>query len=780
QLIWPTIEENGVTRPKKYSELTPSEAIQADCDFKATDIILQDESVGVNYDKLDMETWSPDGLQQKQMDQSYVHVIHELHLHGIHVIPNMHEADQCSLYANVLTSLTSVINLLHSGGRLNSFPELFGYLRLLTKLRNSSNPRQQARIHDGKVTVQHIQGRQISYATSTSNTYTPGTSASTNGKQRAVICYNCKGEDPEIPEGQATQSIITHNSTYQADDLDAYDSDCDELNTAKIVLMANLSHFGSNALAEIKNSNLDNNMLHQDPIPSTRPTIVKVPSELPKVSMDNSDSNQSAPSFNKYFELNELKAHSREKDTVIKKLKEKVTSLSGNLDNDKVKKDIDEIETINIELEHWVSKLVTENGHLKQTYKQLYDSISHHGKAVVKNAVTSPTIAPKMYEIDVQPIASRLLHNRMVHYEYLRSTKEQAVTLREIGEHGKSQNPLNSSLDYACSTKKDRISRTPSKSQKNKVEAHSRNVNSSLNKKICVVKSKGTATVQQSKLNINSDVTCGKSNGCMLSSNHDLYALNVTNDVKARFKSNSVKKNSKRKVWKPAGKVFNKTRYIWRPTGRTFTIVGSACPLTRISKTTEVPLRKPVTLENDTHKPVVTLVHSRKPRRSKTSVPTRKSEINKSMIANNKEPSKSEEFKVSNVPSSSLDECRSSKLFSLIMGFGDYQRGNVTILRVYYVEGLDHNLSSVRQFCDSNLEVAFRQHTCYVCNLQGVDLLTGSRGNNLYMLSIGDMMTSSPICFLSKALKTKSWLWHRRLSHLNFGAINHLARQSLV
>nr|GEY67417.1 hypothetical protein [Tanacetum cinerariifolium] len=115
-----------------------------------------------------------------------------------------------------------------------------------------------------------------------------------------------------------------------------------------------------------------------------------------------------------------------------------------------------------------------------------------------------------------------------------------------------------------------------------------------------------------------------------------------------------------------------------------------------------------------------------------------------------------------------------------IMGYGDYQIGNVTISRVYYMEGLGHNLFSVRQFCDSNLEVAFRQHTCFIHNLDRVDLLTGSRGNNLYTLSLQDMMASSPICLLSKASKTKSWFWHHRLSHLNFEAINHLARQGLV
>nr|GEZ26085.1 retrovirus-related Pol polyprotein from transposon TNT 1-94 [Tanacetum cinerariifolium] len=117
---------------------------------------------------------------------------------------------------------------------------------------------------------------------------------------------------------------------------------------------------------------------------------------------------------------------------------------------------------------------------------------------------------------------------------------------------------------------------------------------------------------------------------------------------------------------------------------------------------------------------------------------------------------------------------------SKIMGYEDYQIGNVTISWVYYMEGLRHNLFSVGQFCDSDLEVAFRQHTCFIRNLDGVDLLTGSQGNNLYTLSLQDMMASSPIYLLFKASKTKSWLWHRRLSHLNFGAINYLAMQGLV
>ncbi|GJT90749.1 retrovirus-related pol polyprotein from transposon TNT 1-94, partial [Tanacetum coccineum] len=183
-----------------------------------------------------------------------------------------------------------------------------------------------------------------------------------------------------------------------------------------------------------------------------------------------------------------------------------------------------------------------------------------------------------------------------------------------------------------------------------------------------------------------------------------------------------------------------------------------------ITTTTEVPLRKPTTLENETPKPVVTLVYSRKPRKSQTNVPVSKSKVLKSVSANKKEPSQSWGSIVSDVPSSSLDECRSSKLFSVkfrndhmvkIMGYGDYHIRNVTISRFYYVEGLGHNLFSVGQFCDSNLEVAFCQHICFIRNLEGVDLLTGSRGNNLYSLSLGDMMASSPICLLSKASKTR-------------------------
>ncbi|GJR00149.1 integrase, catalytic region, zinc finger, CCHC-type containing protein [Tanacetum coccineum] len=295
-------------------------------------------------------------------------------------------------------------------------------------------------------------------------------------------------------------------------------------------------------------------------------------------------------------------------------------------------------------------------------------------------------------------------------------------------------------------TKKDKIRQTPSSTQKNKVEAHPRKVKSSLKNKDCVVQPKGTAHVQHSKLNANSELKCVKCNGCMLSDNHDLCVLDFINNVNARKKSKSVNKSSKRKVWKPTGKV--------------------------ITTTTKVPLRKPTALENETPKPVVTLVYSRKPRKSKTNVPISKSKVVQIVLwyldSGCSKHMTRDRSQLTNFVNKFLGTVKfRNDHVEKILGYGDYQIGNVTISRVYYVEGLGHNLFFVGQFCDSNLEVAFRQHTCFIRNLEGVDLLTGSRGNNLYTLSLGDMMASSPICLLSKASNYYvPGLWTRRFDHL--------------
>ncbi|GJT10715.1 retrovirus-related pol polyprotein from transposon TNT 1-94 [Tanacetum coccineum] len=115
-----------------------------------------------------------------------------------------------------------------------------------------------------------------------------------------------------------------------------------------------------------------------------------------------------------------------------------------------------------------------------------------------------------------------------------------------------------------------------------------------------------------------------------------------------------------------------------------------------------------------------------------------------------------------------------------ILCYGDLVQGTITIKRVYYVEGLNHNLSSVGQFCDANLEVAFRKTTCYIRDLKGNDILTGSRGTDLYSITLQDTPTPNLICLMAKATSSQAWLWHRRLSHLNFDTINLLSKNNIV
>nr|GFA99701.1 pyruvate, phosphate dikinase regulatory protein, chloroplastic [Tanacetum cinerariifolium] len=171
-----------------------------------------------------------------------------------------------------------------------------------------------------------------------------------------------------------------------------------------------------------------------------------------------------------------------EKDTVILKLKEKLKSFSGDVKERKVEREVEEIETLNLELDHKVTKLAAENKHLKQTYKQLFDSIKssrvqskeHYdalinkvnlksvevsdlnaslqekvlvitalkeqlsklkGKAVLTKAVSLNPIDPALLQVDVVPPVPKLRKNRIGHIDYIRHTQEEAATLRELVVH---------------------------------------------------------------------------------------------------------------------------------------------------------------------------------------------------------------------------------------------------------------------------------------------------------------------------------------------------------
>ncbi|GJZ35325.1 retrovirus-related pol polyprotein from transposon TNT 1-94 [Tanacetum coccineum] len=447
-LIWPTIEENGVTRPSKYSELSATDAIQADCDVKATNIILQglppevyalvsnhriakelweriqllmqgtsltkQERECKLYDEFDKFAYKKGEtlrdfylrfslllndmniynvkLEQFQVNTKFLNTLppewskfvtdvklvrdlhttnidqlhaylgqHEFHANEVRL---MHERNSDPLALVATHQMTQSPYQTHQNSYQNSQfqPQVslyqspqYGspYQSQQYSINQSSTPLSitypsndyQSSVHhnvysppssipqmeyaptvnqqhqqpefpqlDSGLTVpvfkqgddpidaiNHMMSFLSAVVTSryptTNNqlrnyrTYTPGASGSNFGKQRIVICYNCKGEEhmskqctkpkrkrddswlkdklllvqAQANEGQATQTVITHNAAYQADDLDAYDSHCDELNTAKVGLMANLSHYGSDVLAEVYiPDNMDNNMINQD------------------------------------------------------------------------------------------------------------------------------------------------------------------------------------------------------------------------------------------------------------------------------------------------------------------------------------------------------------------------------------------------------------------------------------------------------------------------------------------------------------------------------------
>nr|GEW01743.1 hypothetical protein [Tanacetum cinerariifolium] len=437
---------------------------------------------------------------------------------------------------------------------------------------------------------------------------------------------------------------------------------------------------------------------------------------------NNSFSQQSAPTFDQLFEINDLKAQSQEKDTVIVKLKERLKSLTH---TDYLRYTQEETTTLReiVESERLLNPLNTSLDYACKYTKriqelliilqQTYPCITDLGTKLM--AVNPKNNDKKIRLTEHIPLSGNTLAKTTSFINVVSITPVLSFTGINLLSSASGSQPQGN-------TKNDRIQRAPSKAKKNKLEDHHRTVRPSLNKKKSIVDTKAISSVTNSMLNVNADLKCATCNGCLFSDNHDSCVLAYINSVNASLKSKSVKKPVNRKIWQPTGK---------------------------IATTVIVPLMEPIPIESNTDKPVVTLVYSKKSKAAKKKVPVSNPKINKSLVANKTKPKNSWGSTSSNVPSS-LIECKLSNLFSdrsqlinfvqkflgtvkfgndhvvKIMGYGDYKIGNVTILRVYFVEGLGHNLFSVGQFCDSDLEVAFRQHTCFIRNLDGVDLPTGS------------------------------------------------------
>nr|GEU59372.1 retrovirus-related Pol polyprotein from transposon TNT 1-94 [Tanacetum cinerariifolium] len=429
---------------------------------------------------------------------------------------------------------------------------------------------------------------------------TLGTRERTLGQQRVVKCFNCqreghmtrhctepkmKRDDPSIAEGPVTPTVITNNVVYQADDFDAYDSDCDDITTAKVSLIANLSRYDSDVLSETYKQLYD----------SIKPIRVyaKEHSEalidqLNKKSVENSD----------------LNAQLQEKVFVISALKSDLDKLKG---------------------------------------KDIVDNAAR-----VSNATT---IAPGKYKLDPVILAPRDKNNRETHIYCLKHTMEQVDILRKIVEQAKSLNTLDNESYTACKSKpignkkNDKILQPSSSNIKNKVEAQPRKAN----KKNHVVEPIYDANVKHTLLNANPQL---------------IYV--------------------------------------------------------------KLPRKKTTHRSAETPKPKLRVYSQRHKQVKNVSLST-KAKIVESKISNNSEPKHSwgsnatgDRSKLTNFVYKFLGTVKfDSNQIAKIIGYGDYQIRNVTISRVYYVEGLGHNLFSVGQFCDSDLEVAFRKHTCFIRDLEG-------------------------------------------------------------
>ncbi|GJY89129.1 hypothetical protein Tco_0503757 [Tanacetum coccineum] len=292
---------DGATRPKEYTELTAAETIQADCDIKAINIILQGippkiyalvintkflNTLPAEWIKFVTDVKLVKDLHTTNVDQIHAHLEqHERHANEVRL---MHERNsdplalvasyqmiefpyqshqhsyknsqhqqqvspyQSSQYRAPLESqqYSRGNDLIDAINHVMSFLTVVVTSRYPTtnnQLRNSSNPRYHKDLHSRSKWKQF------------GETKDPQAHGQILNEEELAFLTNL-----DILEGQATQTVITHNAAYQADDLDAYDSDCDELNTAKVALKANLSHYGSDALAEVHNhDNMNNNKINQ-------------------------------------------------------------------------------------------------------------------------------------------------------------------------------------------------------------------------------------------------------------------------------------------------------------------------------------------------------------------------------------------------------------------------------------------------------------------------------------------------------------------------------------
>nr|GEX18654.1 retrovirus-related Pol polyprotein from transposon TNT 1-94 [Tanacetum cinerariifolium] len=607
-------------------------------------------------------------------------------------------------------------------------------------------------------------GRQNSMTTGSSRSYTSG-SGGTTRKQRVIVCYNCKGEghmskqctkpkrkrdkewfkdkvllvqakangqvlqeeeleflaNPRIVETSSTQYVVTNNAAYQADDLDAYDSDCDEINSAKIALMTNLSHYVSDNLAE----NLSSSALQDDLILSVIEQLKTQVVSYTKINQDNKNVNVMLT-------------------TKLERYKNQVRILTEQNNNDKAS--VSCAQSLEIKtLKHTLSEHLKENESLEPKVTLLKNDFQKEESRNIDKELALQKQAVEQHCVEKNKFQDKMKNVLKDNDRLLKQAISVDIVNIVVHDH----------VNSVCKTVNRDSSLLVVKEEKIKRELEEiEMINIELDHMVTKLVAKNEHLKQTYKKLYDSN----KSSRVRSKEQCDdlIKQVNIKSAENSNLNASLQEKvlviaSLKETLSKLKGKAVVTEAVTLHPIDSELLKIDVAAlaPKLRNNRTAHTDYLRHTQEETTTLREIV------------------------------------ESERLLNPLNTSLDyaccpNCSLNDHVAKIMGYDDYKIRNVTILRVYFMEGLGHNLFSVGQFCDSDLKVAFRQHICLIRNLDGVDLLTGSRGNNLYTLSLQDMMASSPICLLSKASKTKSWLWHRRLSHLNFGAINHLARQGLV
>ncbi|GJS64356.1 hypothetical protein Tco_0678920 [Tanacetum coccineum] len=393
-LIWPTIEENRVTRTKKYAELSATEKIQADRDLKATNIILQglpfDIYSLVNHHRVAKNLWEKVQLQIK------------LHAYVDNTeLQCQWKSSQCVNFIQVYFAL--VANHEMTPSHFNTYQSSYNNHQFQQQQQFSpTQPPQYGSNHPTQhysttyPSIPHaITFPSAPYPNAYSSTVHPEACPQPQEGHMARQCLKTKRKRDAMWFREKVLLVEAQGNAYQADDLDAYDSDCDEISTPKAVLMASLSSYESDVLFDVPIfDNTNNDMLNQ----SVQEMLYSEPSHFVAHPENEIHSDSNIISYSQYLiELQNATVQdtnsSTQQDALILSVFEQLSNQVTNCN--KVNNDnLTANETLSVELERYKERE-------KELLTNVFNVFKNESKEKeAKNIDTEIALEKKVKELD--------------------------------------------------------------------------------------------------------------------------------------------------------------------------------------------------------------------------------------------------------------------------------------------------------------------------------------------------------------------------------------------